>query len=34
MGVAARKRVEKQFTTALMAMRYAELYNRLLRTSA
>jgi len=33
MGLAARQRVEKQFASALMAKRYAELYSRLLRTS-
>jgi glycosyltransferase involved in cell wall biosynthesis len=32
MGFAARQRVEKQFTSALMAKRYVELYNQLLRT--
>jgi glycosyltransferase involved in cell wall biosynthesis len=29
MGLAARQRVEKQFTSTLMAKRYVELYNRL-----
>lgn len=33
MGVAARKRVESQFSSALMARRYLELYNSLLGTS-
>jgi glycosyltransferase involved in cell wall biosynthesis len=33
MGLAARQRVEKQFTSALMAKRYVELYSRLLGTS-
>jgi glycosyltransferase involved in cell wall biosynthesis len=33
MGVAARQHVEKQFTSALMAKRYVELYSRLLGTS-
>lgn len=33
MGVAARQRVEKQFASTLMARRYVELYNWLLRTS-
>jgi glycosyltransferase involved in cell wall biosynthesis len=33
MGLAARQRVEKQFTSALMARRYVELYNGLLGTS-
>jgi glycosyltransferase involved in cell wall biosynthesis len=32
MGLAARQRVEKQFASALMAKRYAELYSRLLKT--
>jgi glycosyltransferase involved in cell wall biosynthesis len=32
MGLAARQRVEKQFTSVLMAKRYAELYSRLLAT--
>jgi glycosyltransferase involved in cell wall biosynthesis len=32
MGLAARQRVERQFTSALMATRYVELYNRLLGT--
>jgi glycosyltransferase involved in cell wall biosynthesis len=31
MGLAARQRVEKQFTTSLMAKRYAELYRKLLK---
>jgi hypothetical protein len=33
MGLAARQRVEKQFTSALMAKRYAELYSHLLPSS-
>jgi rhamnosyl/mannosyltransferase len=33
MGFAARQRVEKQFTSTLMANRYLELYNSLLGTS-
>jgi glycosyltransferase involved in cell wall biosynthesis len=33
MGLAARKRVEKQFASALMAKRYVELYNWVLGTS-
>jgi glycosyltransferase involved in cell wall biosynthesis len=33
MGLAARQRVEKQFSSALMAKRYAELYSQLLGTS-
>jgi len=33
MGLAARQRVEKQFTSTLMARRYVELYNWLLATS-
>jgi glycosyltransferase involved in cell wall biosynthesis len=33
MGLAARQRVEKQFTSSLMAKRYADLYDRLLATS-
>jgi glycosyltransferase involved in cell wall biosynthesis len=34
MGSAARQRVERQFTSDLMAKRYVELYNSLVRTSA
>jgi glycosyltransferase involved in cell wall biosynthesis len=33
MSLAARQRVERQFTNTLMAKRYVELYNRLLETS-
>lgn len=33
MGLAARQRVEKQFTSTLMANRYVQLYERLLRAS-
>jgi glycosyltransferase involved in cell wall biosynthesis len=33
MGLAARQRVEKQFTSDLMARRYVDLYNRILGTS-
>lgn len=33
MGLAARQRVEKQFTNTLMAKRYVKLYNSLVRTS-
>jgi len=33
MGLAARQRVEKQFSSALMGKRYVELYRELVRTS-